>query len=107
MKYALSASVLAAMLALASCKPYQMDIPQGKTLTELQISQIKIGMSKENVLHILGTPLQGTSPYDQNRLDYVTTMQKNGGVINEKILSIVFKNNLVTKITQQDDLAEK
>lgn len=104
MKYILSASILASLLLLTSCKPYQMNISQGRNLTPEQIAQIKVGMSKEAVLTDLGTPLQGTSPYDENRLDYVYTMQKNGGVINEKRLIIYFKNNVVQKIVQKDDV---
>lgn len=99
MKYALP--ILVSFLLLTSCKPYQMDIPQGKNLTKQQIAQIKPGMSKETVLYDLGTPIQGISPYDQNRLDYIYTFQKNGGVVNEKRLSIYFKNNVVTKIIQK------
>lgn len=107
MKHVLSVSILASVLLLAACKPYQMDIPQGKTLSALQISQIKPGMSKEAVVQILGEPLQGSAAYDPNRLDYVTTMQKNGGIINEKLLSVYFKNNVVQKIEQKDDVASK
>ncbi len=102
MKHVLSVSILASVLLLASCKPYEMDIPQGKTLSPQQISQIKPGMSKEAVLRDLGTPLQGTSAYDVNRLDYIVTMQKNGGVINENRLSIYFKNGVVKEIVQKD-----
>jgi outer membrane protein assembly factor BamE len=107
MKYIFQASVFAAVLLLASCKPYQMDIPQGKTLTELQVSQVKVGMSKESVLQMLGAPLQGVSPYDTNSLDYVTTMQKNGGIINEKRFTVYFKNNVVQKIEQKDEIVNK
>jgi len=81
-----------------------MDIPQGKTLTIQQISEIHAGMTKEAVVHDLGTPIQGTSPYDQNRLDYVYSMQKNGGDINEKRLSIYFKNGIVSEIVKKDYL---
>lgn len=102
MKHVLSISILASILLLAACKPYQMDIPQGKTLSPQQISQIKPGMSKETVLRELGTPLQGESAYDINRLDYVVTMQKDGGDITENRLSIYFKNGVVNEITQKD-----
>ena len=102
MKHVLSVSILASVLLLASCKPYEMDIPQGKTLSPQQISQIKPGMTKEAVLRDLGTPLQGASAYDINRLDYIVTMQKNGGVINENRLSIYFKNGHVKEVVQKD-----
>ena len=79
-----------------------MDIPQGKTLSTQQVSQIKPGMSQATVQQILGTPLQGTSAYDVNRLDYIVTMQKDGGDITENRLSIYFKNGVVKEIVQKD-----
>lgn len=102
MKYTLSTSVLMLALLLTACKPYEMDIPQGKALSPQQVSQIKLGMSKEAVLRNLGVPLQGASAYDINRLDYIVTMQKNGGDITENRLSIYFKNDVVKEIVQKD-----
>lgn len=102
MKYILSISILATLLCLTACKTYQMDISQGKNLTTQEISQINVGMSKEAVLANLGTPLQGSSPYSKNRLDYIYTLQKNGGKIQEKCVTIYFKNNKVSSITQED-----
>ena len=108
MKHALPLTILASILLLAACKPYQMDIPQGKTLSEQQISQIKPGMTKEAVIRDLGTPLQGEPAYyTENHLDYIVTMQKDGGVIDEKRLSIYFKNGVVNKIDQKDEIATK
>lgn len=104
MKYARLTSIFASFLLLAACKPYQMDIPQGKELSSQQISQIKPGMTKETVLHTLGTPLQGQSAYDVNRLDYIVTMQKNGGDITENRYSIYFKNGVVNEIVQKDSV---
>ena len=102
MKHIFPLTILTSILLLAACKPYEMDIPQGKTLSPQQIAQIKPGMTKEAVLLDLGTPLQGASAYDVNRLDYIVTMQKNGGVINENRLSIYFKNGVVKEIIQKD-----
>lgn len=102
MKYILPISILASVLLLAACKPYEMDIPQGKALSSQQISLIKPGMSKEAVLNDLGTPLQGESVYDVNRLDYIVTMQKDGGDITEKRFSIYFKNGVVKDIVQKN-----
>lgn len=107
MKYALPLSLLATIALLASCKHYQMDIPQGKTLSEQQIAQVKPGMTKEAVLQDLGAPIQGESTYDTSRLDYIVTMQKNGGVINEKRLSVYFKNGVVSRVVQKDEIAAK
>lgn len=104
MKVYLSTTLLAATLILSACKPYQMDIAQGKPLSPKEIAMVKVGMSKAAVLTDLGTPLQGIAPYDQNRLDYIYTLQKNGGAIEEKCLSIFFKNNAVVRLSTVDQV---
>ena len=78
-----------------------MDIPQGNELTTEQTDAIHTGMTKEQVIHILGAPLQ-TNALDTNRIDYVYTMQKSGGVIEEKRLSLFFTNNMLTRIEKKN-----
>lgn len=107
MKFSIYASIFSAILLLSACKPYQMNIPQGKPITASQRAEIKSGMTKAAVLQILGQPLQGESIYNPNRLDYISTMQINGGDIEEKVFSIYFKNNLVEKVEYKEELAEK
>jgi outer membrane protein assembly factor BamE len=61
-------------------------------------------MSKQQVLALLGTP-SVTSPFDQNRWDYVATMQKRGGAIQERVLTLYFNNDTLVR-TEGDFLKE-
>lgn len=102
--------IISLCILLTSCsifKPYHMDIQQGNALSSEQAAKIHPGMSKKTVIETLGEPIQ-TDTLDKNRIDYIYTNQKSGGVIEEKRLTIFFKNNKVTKIINQqhDDIKE-
>ena len=81
--------VLAAIAALflVSCgsgrvsapivSPYRMEIQQGNFLTQEMVSQLKLGMSKDQVRFALGTPLI-TDSFHADRWDYVFRRQRSG-----------------------------
>ena len=48
---------------------YKIDIQQGNDLTERQISEVKIGMHRNDIRNILGTP-SIDDPFHNNRWDY-------------------------------------
>jgi len=74
-----------------------MDIQQGNELTAKQISQIHTGMTKEDVIDALGSPIQN-SALDDNRYDYSYTMQENGGPILVKRLTLYFTQDKLVDI---------
>lgn len=49
---------------------YKVDIPQGTPLTQAQASQIKLGMSQQQVRFLLGSPAI-TDTLNPNRWDYI------------------------------------
>ena len=49
---------------------YKVDIPQGTPLTQSQASQIKLGMSQQQVRFLLGSPAI-TDTLNPNRWDYI------------------------------------
>ena len=70
------ALTLALALLLGACalpdfmSPYRIDIQQGNYITQEMVSQLKPGMSKEQVRYVLGTPLV-TDIFHAERWDYV------------------------------------
>jgi len=74
-----------AVLLLVSCgsgrlsapvvSPYRMEIQQGNFLTQDMVSQLKLGMTKDQVRFVLGTPLI-TDGFHADRWDYVFRRQK-------------------------------
>lgn len=80
----------AATLALAGCTTlesyvpsslgvYRIDINQGNYLSQDMVDKLKVGMSKQQVKLVLGTPLV-TSAFRDNRWDYVYEFQRQGKV---------------------------
>jgi outer membrane protein assembly factor BamE len=92
-------------LALGGCSViYKPDVQQGNLLDTKNVQQLKPGMSKQQVLALLGSP-SVTSPFDQNRWDYVATMQKRGGKVQERALTLYFNNDTLVR-TEGDFLKE-
>ena len=52
--------------------PYRIEIQQGNYLSQEMLSQLKPGMTKDQVRFILGTPLV-VDPFHAERWDYVFT----------------------------------
>ncbi|MGN6313925.1 MAG: outer membrane protein assembly factor BamE [Rhodanobacteraceae bacterium] len=84
-------------LALGGCSViYKPDVQQGNLLDPQAVQALKPGMSKRQVVALLGTP-SVTSPFDQNRWDYVATMQKRGGKVQERDLTLYFNNDTLVR----------
>ena len=49
---------------------YKVDIPQGTPLTQAQASQVKLGMTPQQVRFLLGSPTI-TDPLNPSRWDYI------------------------------------
>lgn len=90
-------AVAALSLTMAGCGlVYKPNIQQGNVLEQAKVDQLKPGMSKEQVLALLGQP-SIASPFDQERWDYVTTQQNRGGKIEKKALTLFFANGTLTR----------
>jgi len=100
-------AVLAAVL-LPACKsidvpnvpgitPYRMVIQQGNFISQEMVSQLKPGMTKEQVRFILGTPLV-TDIFHADRWDYVFYREPASGKREQRNLSVVFENNKLARV---------
>ena len=51
--------VIAASLMLSACADwiYRIDVPQGNFLDERDVSKLRINMTKEQVVYVLGKPV--------------------------------------------------
>ncbi|GAB2562664.1 outer membrane protein assembly factor BamE [Dyella jejuensis] len=88
-------------LPLAGCHiVYTPDVAQGnlfdKTIDKNLAEQLKPGLTKRQVLVLLGTP-SVASPFDQNRWDYVSTYSHRGEKMKLNSLSLFFNNDVLVR----------
>jgi outer membrane protein assembly factor BamE (lipoprotein component of BamABCDE complex) len=81
---------------VVSCA-YKPDVQQGNTFEEKQLSQLKIGMTPQQVNFIMGTALL-KDPFHKNRWDYIYTFAKNQGTAERRLLTLYFKSDRLSKI---------
>jgi len=90
---------LSATLALPACV-HKPNIEQGNVVTPTQVSRLHPGMRMEDVKTLLGNPLM-QEPFNQNRLQYVYTLQKGREQGTGMRLTLLFKQHKLTKIEHE------
>jgi outer membrane protein assembly factor BamE len=107
-------SCLIATVFLSACGLlYRVDVPQGNLLDQESIADVKPGMSKRQVSLLLGTPAV-TSPFHQDRWDYVYSIRRRGREAEVRNLTLLFDGETLTSIdgdllperTVEEDLLE-
>ncbi|MBP1475726.1 outer membrane protein assembly factor BamE [Frateuria sp. MAH-13] len=84
-------------LSLVGCGlVYVPDVQQGNFLDKKDVDQLKPGMTKHQVLVLLGSPSVHT-PFNQNRWDYVSTQQHRGGKIKIRTFTLTFNNDTLVR----------
>lgn len=98
--------LLICVLLLAGCQrmpnlpglaPHQIDIQQGNYVTQEMVAKLKPGMSRSQVRFALGTPLV-TDPFHSDRWDYVYVLQKEGRLIEQRHIAVVFQDDKLLRI---------
>ena len=95
--------MLLASAALAACappkviQPYRMDIQQGNYISQEMVSQLKIGMTKEQVRYVLGTPLVADI-FHADRWDYVYYRDPRRGAREGRKIAVVFENGKLARV---------
>lgn len=100
----LRALIPAAALALAGCgtvpalvNPYRMEIQQGNFVSQEMVSQLKAGMSKEQVRFVLGTPLL-TDIFHAERWDYIYYRDPRTGTTEQRRLAVFFEGGRLARL---------
>lgn len=83
--------------ALASCSSYKMDIRQGNYVTADMRSKLKLGLSKQQVKYVLGTPMIN-DVFHADRWDYVYLLEHAGKLTEQQRLTLYFKGENLARI---------
>jgi outer membrane protein assembly factor BamE len=70
--------------------PYKIDIVQGNVVTREQAQALQVGMSRQQVRELLGSPLLA-SVFHADRWDYVFTFRRQGQATQQRKLTVHFK----------------
>ncbi len=95
---------------LGFLSPYRPDIPQGNFVSQEMVAQLKEGMTREQVIFVLGTPLL-TDIFHADRWDYAFRYKKGNGEITNSRVTVFFKDNRLQRYeggnlpTEEDYLA--
>lgn len=77
---------------------YRMEIQQGNFVSQEMVSQLKLGMSKDQVRFVMGTPLIADS-FHGERWDYVFRRQKaNSRELEQRKLAVFFEGGKLKRI---------
>ncbi|WP_350134295.1 outer membrane protein assembly factor BamE [Nitrosomonas sp.] len=95
-------SVLIAFLLLTGCSLlphvlYKIDVQQGNVVTEEMLEKLKPGMTKSQVLFVLGSPLI-MDAFRDNRWDYVYLFRKHGDLVEQKRVTLFFADDALSSI---------
>lgn len=87
------------LLALTACiHPYTPSVQQGNVITADELSQLKIGMSKDEVQYLIGAPVL-VDDLDPDEWDYVYTFKQSySAPLQTQKITLIFKNNHLTEI---------
>ncbi len=78
-------------------RPYVPDVVQGNFISSEQYSKLQLGMTREQVRQILGTPLLA-SYFHANRWDYIFEFKRSGQPIGkERHVTVFFDGDKVVK----------
>lgn len=91
-------------ISLTACiRPYKIDIEQGNILTSEQVAQLEIGMTRQEVSYVMGTPLIA-DPFHVDRWDYVYTFKAGRSKTREqRRVTLIFANETLSEIRGELD----
>lgn len=100
------ACMLCCMAVLSGCEKglltiYKIDVQQGNALQAEDVEKIKLGMNREQVLFVLGSPLIVDS-FHPDRWDYVYMLKPGYAPTQRSQLTLVFDRDKVIEMIRHD-----
>lgn len=95
-------TVFFAFLSLSACNLiYTQNVQQGNALEQEDLDELYIGMSRRQVLFVLGTP-SIRDPFHQDRWDYVQTFSRRGHDAIQRTVTLRFDDDALAEIIGAD-----
>lgn len=90
---------------------YRINIQQGNDITQDMISQLKPGMTKNQVAYVMGTPLI-IDTFHPNRWDYIYSFHPGNGAREQRRITVYFKGETLdylsgdTRIVAREEMPQ-
>lgn len=90
------------LLACAGCStpllsPYKMDIRQGNYVTPEMREKLKLGMTRQQVRYVLGTPMLADA-FHGDRWDYPYRLEQRGEIVEKQQLTLYFDGDNLARV---------
>jgi len=98
--------IVTLMLTLTSCSGrlftvYKIDVQQGNKIEPEKVEQLSVGMNKEQVKYLMGTPLI-IDAFHPDRWDYVYHLIPDHGDTERRHVAVIFDGDIVSEIKKSD-----
>ncbi|RDH80823.1 MAG: outer membrane protein assembly factor BamE [endosymbiont of Galathealinum brachiosum] len=89
--------ISAALFFTSACDPHRIDIQQGNKVTPENFAKLKNGMSRNQVVFVLGSPLL-KDPFHQDRWDYIFYLKPGNKDVKQSRLTLHFDGDTLIRI---------
>jgi outer membrane protein assembly factor BamE len=85
---------------------HKIDIQQGNVVTQNMLAQLEVGMNKEKVQFIMGTPII-MDTFNSHRWDYIFTYDRKREFLSKRTITLYFEGDSLSVIKGDIKAAEK
>lgn len=92
-------SILLTVLCLCGCQEliYKLPTRQGNVIEQKQLEQLQIGMTRDQVKFLLGTPV-AVGPFRDDRWDYIGYYKSPRGEVTSRTVTLSFTEDKLSQI---------
>lgn len=90
--------ILILAIGLGGCQLiYKLPTRQGNVLEQKQLDQLKIGMTRDQVKFLIGTPV-AASPFTSDHWDYIGYYRSPRGKVSDRLVTLYFQDNKLSRM---------
>ncbi len=94
-------------LLATGCEIYRYDVYQGQDSAIEEVENIEVGMTRSEIIEIMGTPLV-VDRFRDNRWDYIFSVAEKGTKAQVKLrVTLFFEDDKLVKIVETDNRSEE